>query len=138
MKKGTYSWNTLRTGTLSEDGTAYWNGAGWVSAVRADGSRWNGRTWEAQPTAVTVTTGILNIALSQVGVVGWLAIALMAVNTYAVLSMPANTGHLTVPFGTLLLVGRRLWKGRVLGALVIGAGWLSCVGVILLFKPPIG
>ena len=138
MRKGGYSWNTLRTGTLSDDGSTYWNGAAWLPAVRTDGMRWNGQAWEPQPTALSVSYGLAGLAFSQVGVVGWIAIVLMAVNTYLVLTMPANTGHVVFPLGTLLLIGRRLWKGRLPGALVIGASWLACVGVIFVFNPPIG
>lgn len=134
MRKGGYSWNTVKAGTLSQDGTTYWNGGAWVPAVTPDGLRWNGREWEGQPSAKAISTGLATITAEQVGFFGAVVMALLAVNTYWILVLGGGRSELIMPGYTFLACLRRLRQGRVLGALVLAAAFGIAYAVLWKYR----
>ena len=139
MRKGGYSWTTIKVGTLSADGSTYWNGADWVSALAPDGRRWNGRDWEGNPDAMAMSYGLMSLAISQLGFWGWLCVLSAASATIFDLTLTGPTaGQVVSPIGGFLIIGRRFWKGRWLGGLLILTCELVALGLIFLFKRPAG
>jgi hypothetical protein len=80
--------------------------------------------------------GLVGVAIQSLGILGCLVILLMAANTFVVLNRPVGTGTYVIPWGTLLVVVMRAWKGRWLAAFIIGGVWMAAIGIIQLHGGP--
>jgi hypothetical protein len=125
-------------GSLSTDGLTYWNGAAWVSVVSDDGRyRWDGRGWRAAPNAASMSYGAFRMAINSLGIAGCLLLGLVVVDVALALGGRLGPVTIGVPWALILLVIRRAWKGRWLGAAILAVAWLLAVLILLLFGPPL-
>lgn len=125
-------------GRISNDGLTYWNGAAWVSTVSPDGKqRWDGVAWREQPGAARLSYGAVRLAIKSLGILGCLAMGVMALDVYVDLTRSLGPTRLVVPWGLVLLILRRAWMGRWLGAAILACAWVIGLFTILLFGPPV-
>ena len=72
---------------------------------------------------------VVAASLHSLGILGCLVVLAMVLNTAFAVTSPVGGGRFVVPWGTLVLVIFRAWRGRWLGAGIIGGAWV--VGAIV-------
>jgi hypothetical protein len=67
---------------------------------------------------------VVSVSLNSLGILGCLVVLAMVVNTAVAVTSPVGGGRFVIPWGTVVLVVFRAWRGRWLGAGIIGAVWM--------------
>jgi hypothetical protein len=74
---------------------------------------------------------VVRTTLHSLGILGCVVVVLMALNTAVAVTSPVGGARLGIPLGTFALVVFRAWRGRWLGAAIIGCTWLICMAILL-------
>lgn len=74
---------------------------------------------------------VVGTTLHSLGIAGCLVVLGMVLNTALVLTTPVGAARYVVPWGTFMLVVFRAWRGRWLGACIIGGVWLVGAAITL-------
>jgi hypothetical protein len=76
---------------------------------------------------------VVTTTLSSLGILGCFVVLTMVINTAVAVTFPGGgVGRLVVPWGTVVLVVFRAWRGRWLGAGIIAVVWAVSTTIILL------
>jgi hypothetical protein len=74
---------------------------------------------------------VVSASLHSLGILGCLVVLAMVVNTAVAVTSPVGGGRFVIPWGTLALVVFRAWRGRWLGAGIIGGVWMVAATITL-------
>jgi hypothetical protein len=77
---------------------------------------------------------VVTTTLHSLGILGCFVVLAMVINTAAAVTSPMGVGRLVVPWGTVVLVVFRAWRGRWLGAGIIAVVWAVGTTIILLAR----
>jgi hypothetical protein len=79
---------------------------------------------------------VVAASLHSLGILGCLVVLAMVVNTAVAVTSPVGGGRFVIPWGTLALVVFRAWRGRWLGAGIIGGVWAVAATITLTMARP--
>ncbi len=82
-----------------------------------------------------ISLGPVGTAISSLGILGCLVLLGTVVNTYASVTSQTGGGRYVIPWATVLVVVRRAWKGRWLGAVILSVAWVVAVLITLAVHP---
>jgi hypothetical protein len=74
---------------------------------------------------------VVSASLHSLGIVGCLIVFLMVANTAIAVTNPVGGGRFVIPWGTVAVVVFRAWRGRWLGAGIIGGVWMVGAAITL-------
>ena len=74
---------------------------------------------------------VVGTTLHSLGIAGCLVVLGMVINTAVAVIHPVGGLRYVVPWGTFVLIVFRAWRGRWLGACIIGGVWLVGAMIIL-------
>jgi hypothetical protein len=75
---------------------------------------------------------VVTASLHSLGILGCLVVLAMVVNTVIAVTSPVGGGRFVIPWGTVALVVFRAWRGRWLGAGIIGGVWVVAATITLM------
>ena len=79
---------------------------------------------------------VVSASLRSLGILGCLVVLVMTVNTAFAVTSPVGSGRFVIPWGTFVLVIFRAWRGRWLGACIIGGAWMVSSTITLTMARP--
>lgn len=75
---------------------------------------------------------VVSTTLHSLGILGCVVVLAMVINTAVAVTNPVGGGRFVIPWGTFALIVFRAWRGRWLGAVMIGAVWTVASTITLL------
>jgi hypothetical protein len=79
---------------------------------------------------------VVSASLHSLGILGCIVVMATVVNTAVAVTSPVGVGRYAVPWGTVVLVVFRAWRGRWLGAGIIVGAWMVGTALILTLARP--
>ncbi|SRR5712692_12109661 len=74
--------------------------------------------------------GAGGMAIPDLGLLGWIVILLMFINTVIALGHPGSGGSYVIPWGTIAVIVRRVLQGNWPAAIIIAAVWVVAVLIL--------
>jgi hypothetical protein len=79
---------------------------------------------------------VVATSLHSLGILGCIVVVLMVINTAVAVTSPVGGGRFVIPWGTIALVVFRAWRGRWLGACIIGGAWMITTAITVMMARP--
>jgi len=76
---------------------------------------------------LAMSLGAFGMSIPELGILGWIVVLLIVVNTAIALGHPRAGSNYVVPWGTLIVVGIRAFQRNWGAVIIIGGVWLAAV-----------
>src|SRR5260370_20366410 len=74
-----------------------------------------------------MSLGGFGMSIPEIGIMGWIVVLLIVVNTAIALGNPRAGSNYVVPWGTLIVIGIRAFQRNWAAVIIIGGVWLAAV-----------
>jgi hypothetical protein len=79
---------------------------------------------------IAMSLGAFGMSLPALGILGWIVVFLIGLNTVLALGHPRAGSNYVIPWGTLIVVGIRALQKNWAAVIVIGGVWLAAVIIL--------